>query len=83
MRYCKYFIAKFNEAAVLHLDFSDICISQLHTVDCNEAIRQTLIHFYGIGQVYASSFNPVVHADQKCILTYKLRIQVSWDDYQY
>lgn len=67
MRYCKYFIAEFNEAAVLHLDFSDICISQLHNIDCNKAIQQTLIHFYGTGQVDASSFNPVVHTDQKAI----------------
>lgn len=37
MRYCKYFIAKFNEAAVLHLDFSDICMSQLHVVGCDES----------------------------------------------
>lgn len=55
MRYCKYFIAKFNEAAVLHLDFWDICIRQLHAAGCNEATRQTLIRilFYGIGQVDA------------------------------
>lgn len=51
MRYCKYFIAEFNEAAVLHLDFSGICISLLHTTNCNDAIWQTLIHFYDIGQV--------------------------------
>lgn len=37
MRYCKYFIAKFNEAAALHLDFSDICVSQLHVVGCDES----------------------------------------------
>lgn len=79
MRYCKYFIAKFNEAAVLHLDFWDICICQLHTADCNEAICQTLIHFYGIGQVFTSSFNPVVHADQKYILDYNLHTgQLGW-----
>lgn len=82
MRYCKYFIAKFNEAAVLHLDFWDICICQLHTADCNEAIWQTLIHFYSMGQVYASNLNPVVHADQKCILDYSVHIQISSDDYQ-
>lgn len=41
MRYCKYFIAKFNEAAVLHLDFSDICMSQLHVVGCDESDHQT------------------------------------------
>lgn len=51
MRYCKYFIAKFNEAAVLHLDFWDICICQLHAAVCNEAIRQTMIHFYGMAGV--------------------------------
>lgn len=45
MRYCKYFIAKFNEAAALHLDFTDICISQLHTGDWYEAILHTLIYF--------------------------------------
>lgn len=82
MRYCKYFIAKFNEAAVLHLDFWDISICQLHTADCNEAIRPTLIHIYGMGQVYASKLNPLVHADQKCILYHSHHIQVSWDDYQ-
>ena len=49
----------------LHLDFWDICICQLHPADCNEAILQTPIHFYGAGQVYAISFNPVVNADQK------------------
>ena len=82
MRYCKYFIAKFNEAAFLHLDFWDICICQLHTADCNEAIRQTLIHFNGIVQVYASSFKTVAYAYQKCILDQNPHIQVSWDDYQ-
>lgn len=51
MRYCKYFIAEFNEASVLHLDFTGICISLLHTTNCNDAIWQTLIHFYDIGQV--------------------------------
>lgn len=75
MRYCKYFIAKFNEAAVLHLDFWDICICQLHTSDCNEAIPQTLIHFYGMGQVFARNLH------QKSI-DYILHIQVSRDDYQ-
>jgi len=47
MRYCKYFIAKINEAAVLYLDLWYICICQLHMADFNEAILQTLIHFYG------------------------------------
>lgn len=79
MRYCKYFIAKFNEAAFLHLDLWVICICQLHTADCNEAIRQTLIQFYGVVQVCASSFNPL---DQKCVLDHNLCIQVSRDDYQ-
>lgn len=51
MRYCKYFIAEFNEAAALLLDFSGVCISLLHTTNCIDAIWQTLIHFYDIGQV--------------------------------
>lgn len=51
MRYCKYFIAKFNEAPVLHLDFWDICICQLYMADCNEAILQALIYCYDMSQV--------------------------------
>lgn len=51
MRYCKYFIAKFNEAAVLHLDFSDICVSQLHVVGCDESDHRTSESLYGNGQV--------------------------------
>lgn len=74
MRYRKYFIAEFNEAAVLHLDFSGICISLLHTTNCNDAIWQTLIHFYDIGQVY----KPALHAYQTWILDYKLSILLGW-----
>lgn len=51
MRYCKYFIAKFNEAAVLHLDSSAICMSQLHVVGCDESDHQTSESLYGNGQV--------------------------------
>lgn len=57
MRYCKYFIAKFNEAAVLHLDFWDICICQLHAADCDGAIRQTLFHLYGMCLMYARNLS--------------------------
>lgn len=81
MRYCKYFIAKFNEAAFVHLDFWNICTWQLDAADCNEAIRQTLIHFYGIVQVYTAS-PPVVHADQIWELDHSFPIHVSWDDCQ-
>lgn len=51
MRYCKYFIAKFNEAAVLHLDSSDISMSQLHVVGCDESDHRTSESLYGNGQV--------------------------------
>lgn len=51
MRYCKYFIAKFNEAAVLHLDPSDISMSQLHVVGCDESDHRTSESLYGNGQV--------------------------------
>lgn len=48
MRYCKYFIAKFNEAAALHLDLSDICV-----VGCDESDHRTSESLSGNGQVRA------------------------------
>lgn len=51
MSYCKYFIAKFNEAALLHLDFSDIGMNQLHVVGCDETDGQTSANLYSDDQV--------------------------------
>lgn len=54
MRCCKYFIAKFHEAAVLHLDFSDIYMSQLHVVGRDKTDDQTSEQLCGNGQVHTA-----------------------------
>lgn len=51
MSYRRYFIAKFNEAALLHLEFSGIGMSQLHVVGCDETDGQTSVNLYGDDQV--------------------------------